>query len=115
MSSPTDRLSVDKVRCLTGGRPSRPTRSEAEAAFRTIIRWSGDDPDRDGLTETPARAARAFDEFFVGYLRDPAAMIRKTFDEIEGYDEMIVLRGIRFESHCEHHIWHRLPRPARAC
>jgi len=82
----------------------RPDRAEVEAAFRTIIRWAGDDPGRDGLVETPARVARAFEEFFVGYSQDPAEILRKTFEEIEGYDEMIVLRGIRFESHCEHHM-----------
>src|SRR6185312_6659522 len=71
---------------------------------RTIIRWAGDDPERDGLTETPARVARAFEEFFVGYAQDPVDILQKTFEEIEGYDEMIVLRGIRFESHCEHHM-----------
>jgi GTP cyclohydrolase I len=75
-----------------------------EAAFRTIIRWTGDDPKRDGLIETPARMARAFEEFFVGYGQDPTLILQKTFEEIEGYDEMIVLRGIRFESHCEHHL-----------
>ena len=82
----------------------RPDRAEVEAAFRTIIRWAGDDPDRDGLIETPSRVARAFEEFFVGYSQDPAEILQKTFEEIEGYDEMIVLRGIRFESHCEHHM-----------
>ena len=83
---------------------SKPARSEVEAAFKTIIRWTGDDPARDGLKETPARVTRAFEEFFKGYGEDPEAMLRKTFEEIEGYDEMIVLRGIRFESHCEHHM-----------
>jgi GTP cyclohydrolase IA len=82
----------------------RPDRAEVEAAFRTIIRWAGDDPGRDGLIETPSRVARAFEEFFVGYSQDPAEILQKTFEEIEGYDEMIVLRGIRFESHCEHHM-----------
>ena len=82
----------------------RPSRSEVEAAFRTIIRWTGDDPDRDGLVETPQRMARAYEEYFQGYGEDPEAILSKTFEEIEGYDEMIVLRGIRFESHCEHHM-----------
>lgn len=82
----------------------RPDRAEVEAAFRTIIRWTGDDPQRDGLIETPSRVARAFEEFFVGYAQDPVAILQKTFEEIEGYDEMITLRGIRFESHCEHHM-----------
>jgi len=88
------------------GRPriERPSRAEVEAAFRTILRWTGDDPDREGLLETPARAARAYEEFFRGYDEDPAAILRKTFEETGGYDEMVVLRGVRFESHCEHHI-----------
>lgn len=84
--------------------PGRPERAEVEAAVRTIIRWTGDDPERNGLIETPARVTRALEEFFVGYTRDPVAVLQKSFDEIEGYDEMIVLRGIRFESHCEHHM-----------
>jgi GTP cyclohydrolase I len=79
-------------------------RSDVEAAFRTIIRWAGDDPDRPGLIETPARMSRAFEEFFAGYRQDPVQILQKTFEEIEGYDEMVMLRGIRFESHCEHHL-----------
>jgi GTP cyclohydrolase I len=82
----------------------KPDRTEVEAAVRTIIRWSGENPDREGLIETPARVIRAFEEAFVGYTRDPAAMLQKFFDEIEGYDELIVLRGIGFESLCEHHM-----------
>jgi GTP cyclohydrolase I len=83
---------------------AKPRRAEVEAAVRTLIRWTGDDPERDGLHETPSRVARAFEEFFVGYAQDPVEILQKTFEEIEGYDEMIVLRGIRFESHCEHHM-----------
>jgi len=79
-------------------------RAAVEDAFRTIIRWAGDDPDRDGLVETPGRAARAFEEYFAGYGQDAASILQKTFEETDGYDEMIVLRGIRFESHCEHHM-----------
>lgn len=82
----------------------KPNRSEVEDAFRTIIRWTGDDADREGLVETPARATRAFQEYFSGYGEDPEAILQKTFEEMEGYDEMVVLRGIRFESHCEHHL-----------
>src|SRR5262252_7295954 len=82
----------------------QPERAEVEKAFRTIIQWTGDNPDRDGLIETPARMARAFEEFFAGYAQDPAEILQKTFEEIEGYDEMIALRGIPFESHCEHHM-----------
>jgi GTP cyclohydrolase I len=82
----------------------KPGRSEVEAAFRTIIHWTGDDPDRAGLLETPVRAARAFEQYFSGYKENPEDILQKTFEEIEGYDEMVVLRGIRFESHCEHHL-----------
>jgi len=82
----------------------KPSRSDVEAAVKTIIEWAGDDPARDGLKETPARVAKAFTEHFRGYAEDPEAILQKTFEEIEGYDEMIVLRGIRFESHCEHHM-----------
>lgn len=82
----------------------RPGRSDVEAAIRTIIRWAGDDPQRDGLIETPSRVTRAFEEFFAGYGQDAVEILHKTFEEIEGYDEMITLRGIPFESHCEHHM-----------
>ncbi|MBH5399532.1 GTP cyclohydrolase I FolE [Bradyrhizobium sp. CNPSo 4010] len=82
----------------------RPDRAEVEQAIRTMIRWAGDDPSRDGLRETPNRVARAFEEYFSGYAQDPTEILQKTFEEIEGYDEMIVLRGVRFESHCEHHM-----------
>jgi GTP cyclohydrolase I len=82
----------------------RPSRDEVEEAFRTIIRWTGDDPRRPGLLETPARAARAFQEYFAGYGQNPLAILNKTFDETGGYEEMVVLRGISFHSHCEHHL-----------
>lgn len=82
----------------------KPSRAEVESAIKTLIRWTGDDPSRDGLRDTPGRVARAYQEFFKGYHDDPEAILKKTFEEIEGYDEMIVLRGIRFESHCEHHM-----------
>ena len=82
----------------------RPSRAETEEAVRTLLRWTGDDPGRPGLQETPSRVTRAFEEYFQGYADDPEAMLEKTFEEIEGYDEMIILRGIRFESHCEHHL-----------
>jgi GTP cyclohydrolase IA len=95
-------LAMEPARTLQHG--SKPDRAEVEAAVRTIIRWSGDNPDRKGLVETPARVTRALEEAFVGYAHDPDAILQKAFDEIEGYDEMIVLRGIRFESHCEHHM-----------
>ena len=82
----------------------RPSREEAEAAVRTLIRWAGDDPDREGLRETPARVARSFDEFFTGYPLDPEDVLRKTFEETGGYDEMVLIRDIEVESHCEHHM-----------
>ena len=82
----------------------RPSREEAEQAVRTLIRWAGDDPDREGLAGTPARVVRAYDEFFSGYGSDPVEVLSRTFEETEGYDEMVVLRDIRFESHCEHHM-----------
>lgn len=82
----------------------RPSRAEVEAAVRTIIRWTGDDPDREGLQDTPARLTRAFEEYFGGYAQDPAEFLARTFEEVGGYDEMILLRGICFESHCEHHM-----------
>ena len=82
----------------------RPSRAEAEAAVRTLLRWAGDDPDREGLRGTPGRVVRAYEEFFGGYEVDPGEVLRRTFSEVEGYDEMVVLRDIRFESHCEHHL-----------
>ena len=82
----------------------RPTREEAEAAVRTLISWAGDDPLRQGLKETPSRVVKAFQEYFSGYDVDPAAYLSKTFDDIAGYDEVVLLRDIRFESHCEHHL-----------
>lgn len=83
---------------------SRPTRKEAEAAVRTLIKWIGDDPDREGLRATPTRVARAYEDWFSGYRDDPVDFLRRTFEEVDGYDEMIILRDIRFESHCEHHM-----------
>lgn len=82
----------------------RPTVEEAKEAVRTLLRWAGDDPDREGLLETPDRVVRAYKEWFAGYDEDPEAILSKTFEETDGYDEMVVLRNIRFESHCEHHI-----------
>ena len=82
----------------------RPSRAEAEQAVRTLLRWAGDDPTREGLLGTPGRVARAFEEWFAGYDRDPVDYLQRTFEEVENYDEMVVLRDIRFESHCEHHL-----------
>src|SRR5947207_4709853 len=86
------------------GRAVRPTRPEAEAAVRMLIRWAGDDPDREGLLATPARVAQAFEEWFAGYGEEPADILQRTFEETGGYDEIVLLRDIRFESHCEHHL-----------
>jgi GTP cyclohydrolase IA len=96
-------LSVPKTRA----RPTvlrRPSRAEAEEAVRTLIRWAGDDPEREGLLGTPDRVVRAYREFFSGYEEDPVALLQRTFEETDGYDEIVVLKDIRFESHCEHHI-----------
>ncbi|WP_173978925.1 GTP cyclohydrolase I FolE [Magnetospirillum sp. UT-4] len=84
--------------------PRRPTREEAEEAVRVLLRWAGDDPGREGLVGTPDRVVRAYEEFFEGYGQDPVEMLQRTFEETEGYDEMVVLRDIRLESHCEHHM-----------
>lgn len=92
--------------CSLRPQPSepRPSRLEAERALRTLILWAGDDPDREGMRETPARVVRAFEEWFSGYSQDPEEYMRRTFEEVDGYDEMVTLKGIRFESHCEHHL-----------
>jgi|SRR5687767_12833980 len=82
----------------------RPSRAAAEDAVRTLIRWSGDDPGREGLVGTPARVVRAYEEWFSGYFEDPREYLKRTFEEVAGYDEIVVLRDIQFESHCEHHI-----------
>jgi len=83
---------------------NRPSREQAEEAVRTLIRWAGDDPNRPGMRGTPARVARAYEEWFAGYAEDPREYLNRTFEEIAGYDEMVVLRDIPFESHCEHHM-----------
>ena len=82
----------------------KPTREEAEAAVRTMLAWTGDNPDREGLVETPKRVVRAYEQFFAGYEMDPKAVLSKVFEEVEGYDEMVKVKDIRVESHCEHHI-----------
>ena len=88
----------------TQGAVARPTRDEAEQAVRVLLRWAGDDPEREGLLDTPKRVARAYEEYFRGYSQDPYAILRRTFEETNGYDEMVVLRDIDFRSHCEHHV-----------
>ena len=82
----------------------RPTRAEAEEAVRTLLRWAGEDPAREGLHDTPSRVVRSYEEFFGGYATDPVALLSRTFAEVDDYDEIVLLRDIRFESHCEHHM-----------
>ena len=84
----------------------KPTREEAEAAVRIMLAWAGDDPSREGLLETPKRVVNSYKEFFGGYQHNPAEVLTKVFEEIEGYDEMVIVRNIRVESHCEHHMVH---------
>jgi GTP cyclohydrolase IA len=84
--------------------PARPTREEAEAAVRTLLRWAGEDPGREGLRGTPERVVRSYEEFFAGYAVDPIALLERTFEETDGYDEIVLLRDIRLESYCEHHM-----------
>jgi GTP cyclohydrolase I len=96
--SSNEKLSLIKVA------NSRPSRNEAEDAVRTLLRWAGDDPSREGLLDTPARVVRSYEEFFSGYDLDPEELLKRTFEETDGYDEMVLLKDIRFESHCEHHM-----------
>lgn len=86
------------------GNRDRPSRLQAEEAVRTLISWAGDDPTREGLLDTPERVARAYEEWFAGYDEEPAQLLERCFEEIAGYDEIVLLRDIRFESHCEHHM-----------
>ena len=85
-------------------KPRRPSRRQAEEAISTLLLWAGEDPHREGLVDTPKRVARAYEDWFSGYKDDPVTFLKRTFEEVEGYDEMIVLRDIAFESHCEHHM-----------
>ena len=100
-------MTAKKHLSLATGRtePSdKPSQAEAEEAVRTLIRWAGDDPDREGLTDTPKRVVNAYDEFFAGYEADPVEILQRTFEETDGYDEIVLLKDIRLESHCEHHM-----------
>ena len=83
---------------------AKPSVAEAEEAVRTLLKWAGDDPTREGLVDTPSRVVRAYKEWFAGYNQDPEKILEKTFDEVEGYSEMVTLKDIRFESFCEHHL-----------
>ena len=98
----SDRLQTSQSEALTA--VQRPTREEAEAAVELLLRWAGDNPQREGLRDTPARVVRAYEEFFSGYSVDPVELLQRTFEETDGYDEMVLLKNISFESHCEHHM-----------
>ena len=106
LAGPDSRAAAERLETQRIGmrRTRRPTREEAEAAVRTLIAWAGDDPEREGLRDTPRRVARAYEEFFAGYGEDPAAALERTFDEVGGYDDLVLLRDIPFHSHCEHHM-----------
>jgi GTP cyclohydrolase I len=101
-NGPKTPLSVAKR--APAAKSERPSRAEAEEAVRTLLRWAGEDPVREGLKDTPARVVRAYEDWFSGYANDPEGYLARTFEEVHGYDEMVVLRDIRFESHCEHHL-----------
>ncbi|MEO5336441.1 MAG: GTP cyclohydrolase I FolE [Magnetospirillum sp. WYHS-4] len=95
---------VDAEGVLNPSGVALPSRAEAEEAVRVLLRWAGDDPDREGLRDTPSRVVKAYEEYFQGYAADPVEHLKRTFEEVDGYDEMVLLRDIRFESHCEHHM-----------
>jgi GTP cyclohydrolase I len=107
---------MNKLAKINSGTPdqaNRPSRAEAEQAVSTLIRWAGDDPDREGLSETPARVVRAYEQWFAGYGEDPDEFLQRTFKEVAGYDEMVLLRDIRFVSHCAPHGADHRARPYR--
>ena len=97
-------LSGHRADAKRTGTPVRPSRDEAEAAVATLIRWAGEDPDREGLIATPGRVASAYEEWFAGYNEDPEELLQRTFEEVAGYDEIVLMRDIHFVSHCEHHM-----------
>ena len=98
------RLSRHGGNGAAGSAVAKPSRQEAEDAVRTLLAWAGDDPSREGLAETPARVVESFEEFFAGYAADPIDALSRTFEDVQGYDDLVMLRDIRFESHCEHHM-----------
>ena len=105
MDAVLERVDNDlELKVSQGDTVDRPSRAEAEEAVKTLIRWAGDNPDREGLLDTPKRVAKAYEEFFKGYLEDPEEILSRTFEEVAGYDDMVVLRDIKVESHCEHHM-----------
>jgi GTP cyclohydrolase I len=95
---------AQKKKTTRSKRKRRPSRKAAEEAVETLLLWAGEDPRREGLVDTPKRVARAYEDWFSGYREDPVKFLQRTFEEVEGYDEMIILREINFESHCEHHM-----------
>jgi GTP cyclohydrolase IA len=97
-------LSARMAEAFAGKPQDRPSREEAEAAVRTLIRWAGDDPNREGLRETPKRVAKAFQEFYAGYAQNPSEVLDRVFEEVEGYGDIVLVRDIPFSSHCEHHM-----------
>jgi GTP cyclohydrolase IA len=103
-SSPPAKRGNNGRNAKPGKRPNRPSRTEAESAVRTLIRWIGDNPDREGLLGTPSRVVRAYEEWYAGYDEDPRDYLARTFEEVAGYDEIVLLRDVRFVSHCEHHM-----------
>ena len=102
--TPYDTTDELKTNAANVAGDKKPSRAEAEAAVETLLRWAGDDPTREGLVDTPARVIRAYEEFFRGYNEDPASMLERTFEEVEGYQDMVMLRDIEMQSHCEHHM-----------
>ena len=94
----------DSADTLRDDAVARPSRDEAEAAVRTLIAWAGDNPEREGLRDTPERVVKAYEEFFAGYNENPEEVLTRTFEDVEGYDDMVMLRDIALESHCEHHM-----------
>ena len=104
MSPYDDALATDMASNLTPAPRRKPSRDQAERAVRTLIEWIGEDPDREGLKDTPKRVVKAYEELFGGYTLNPAEILERTFEEIEEYDEIVLLRGIRVESFCEHHM-----------
>ena len=95
---------IEKLTNLKNNKSVKPTEDDAKEAVRTLIKWAGDDPKREGLIETPARVVKSYKDFFSGYNLDPREILSKKFREVEGYDEIIILKDIRLESHCEHHM-----------
>lgn len=97
-------MATENVKSLNEGSVSKPSREEAQEAVRTLLRWAGENPEREGLLDTPKRVTKAYEEFFKGYAQDAHAELSKTFEDIQGFDDMVLVKGIEFVSHCEHHM-----------